>query len=130
MINELFIKLKSYLEISSFERRGVFFLLFFNLSFINIESEIFSIVGPNVNTTIKQLSLESQRGFDIKNLAGIFSYSLTSISIKQLKLKTDDSFINGAIMMDYKNGELSDFVNKVDLNIHFNEAEISTNEPA
>ena len=100
----------------------------FNLSFINIESEIFSIVGPNVNTTIKQLSLESQRGFDIKNLAGIFSYSLTSISIKQLKLKTDDSFINGAIMMDYKNGELSDFVNKVDLNIHFNEAEISTND--
>ena len=100
----------------------------FNLSFINIESEIFSIVGPNVNTTIKQLSLESQRGFDIKNLTGIFSYSLTSIFIKQLKLKTDDSFINGAIMMDYKNGELSDFVNKVDLNIHFNEAEISTND--
>ena len=31
MINELFIKLKSYLEISSFERRGVFFLLFFIL---------------------------------------------------------------------------------------------------
>ena len=76
----------------------------FNLSFINIESEIFSIVGPNVNTTIKQLSLESQRGFDIKNLTGIFSYSLTSISIKQLKLKTDDSFINGGIIMNYKEG--------------------------
>ena len=100
----------------------------FNLSFINIESEIFSIVGPNVNTTIKQLSLESQRGFDIKNLTGIFSYSLTSISIKQLKLKTDDSFINGGIIMNYKEGELSDFVNKVDLNIHFNEAKISTND--
>jgi hypothetical protein len=100
----------------------------FNLSFINIESEIFSIVGPNVNTTIKQLSLESQRGFDIKNLTGIFSYSLTSIFIKQLKLKTDDSFINGGIIMNYKEGELSDFVNKVDLNIHFNEAKISTND--
>jgi competence protein ComEA len=32
LINELFIKLKSYLEISSFERRGVFFLLFFILT--------------------------------------------------------------------------------------------------
>ena len=81
-----------------------------------------------LNTAIKQLSLESQRGLDIKNLAGIFSYSLTSISLKQLKLKTDDSFINGAIIMNYKEGELSDFVNKVDLNIHFNEAKISTND--
>ena len=40
----------------------------FNLSYINIESEFFSIEGPNVKTAIKQLSFESQRGFDIKNL--------------------------------------------------------------
>jgi hypothetical protein len=100
----------------------------FNLSNINIDSEIFSIVGPNVKTDIKQLSLVSQRGFDIKNLTGNFSYSLTSIAIKQLKLTTDDSRINGDIIMNYKKGELSDFVNKVNLNIHFNEAKISTND--
>lgn len=100
----------------------------FNLSNINISSENFSIVGPNVKTDIKQLSLVSQRGFEIKNLTGKFSYSLSSIALKQLKLITDDSRINGDIIMNYKEGELSNFVNKVNLDVHFNEAKISTND--
>ena len=100
----------------------------FNLSNITIGSENLSIVGPNVKTDIKQLSLVSQRGFEIKNLTGNFSYSLSSIALKKLKLITDDSRINGDIIMNYKEGELSDFANKVNLDVHFNEAKFSTND--
>ena len=38
------------------------------------------------------------------------------------------SLYKGDIFMYYKKGEISDFVNKVDLNFQFNEAEISTND--
>jgi len=100
----------------------------FNLSNITIGSENLSIVGSNVKTAIKQLSLVSQRGFEIKNLTGNFSYSLSSIALKKLKLITDDSRINGDIIMNYKEGELSDFANKVNLDVHFNEAKFSTND--
>ena len=100
----------------------------FNLSNITIGSENLSIVGPNVKTDIKQLSLVSQRGFEIKNLTGKFSYSLSSIALEQLNLITKGSHVNGDIIMNYKEGGLSDFINKVNLDVHFNEAKFSTND--
>tara|TARA_R110000787_G_scaffold60220_10_gene136598 strand:+ start:1325 stop:5698 length:4374 start_codon:yes stop_codon:yes gene_type:complete len=100
----------------------------FSLSKISIDSHNFSIVGPNVKTDIEQLTLIAQRGFEIKNLTGKFSYSLTSLELKQIKLRTSGSRIHGDIIMNYKEGEISDFVNKVNLDVHFNEAKISTND--
>ena len=100
----------------------------FNLSKVNIDSNNFSIEGPNVKMNIKQLSLNAKRGLEIKNLAGIFSYSLTSISLKQLSIRTGGSLIKGDIIMNYAEGEISDFVNKVVLDVHFDETKISTND--
>ncbi len=100
----------------------------FNLSKVNINSNNFSIEGPNVKTNIKQLSLKAKKGFEIKNLEGIFSYSLTSLQLKQLNLRTGGSLIKGDIIMNYAEGEISDFVNKVDLDVLFEETKISTND--
>lgn len=100
----------------------------FNLSKVNIDSNNFNIEGPNVKMHIEQLSLNAKRGIEIKNLAGIFSYSLTSISLKKLSLRTGGSLVKGDIIMNYGEGELSDFVNKVALDVHFDETKISTND--
>ncbi len=100
----------------------------FNLSEIEIKSNNLLINGPNVNTDIKLLALKAKRGFTIKSMSGDFSYSLTSLNLENLLLNTGTSTINGNIKMNYDEGGMSDFVNKVNMDVQLRETKISTND--
>ncbi|MFK5981974.1 MAG: translocation/assembly module TamB domain-containing protein [Flavobacteriaceae bacterium] len=100
----------------------------FNLSDITIKSQNLLISGPNVSTGIKLLSVKAKRGFEIKSLSGDFYYTLTSLKLEHLNLKTGDSNIKGNILMSYDEGGMADFVNKVNLDVQLEDSRVSTND--
>jgi len=100
----------------------------FNLSKIVIKTDDLSIKGPAVNITITKLSLLAKRGFEIKSLKSNFSYSQNSIKLNSLKLETKESLLKGDFLFNYKKGEISDFLNKANLDFKFTETKINTND--
>ncbi len=100
----------------------------FNLTDLNIKSKNLKILGPNVSTDIKSLSLKAKRGFEIRNLTSDFSYTLESLKLLKLNLITKESTINGDIILNYKqeNG-MSDFSNNVTINAQLEDSHVSTN---
>jgi len=101
----------------------------FNLKDIDIDTEDLLILGPNVSTDIKQLSLKAKRGFEINNLSSEFSYTMESLELLNLNLLTEQSAIKGEIKLSYlpENG-MSDFSNNVTISAHLEDTQISTND--
>ena len=100
----------------------------FVLSDIEIVTKNLMITGPNVKTNIQLLALNAKRGFEIKNLSGDFSYTLTSLELLNLNLKTGGSSIKGDIKMNYLEDGMSDFENEVNIDIVLEDTKISTND--
>ena len=100
----------------------------FNLSKIVIGTDDLSIKGPAVNIAITKLSLLSKRGFEIKSLKSDFSYNPNSIKLNSLNLESKESLLKGDFLFNFKKGEISDFLNKANLNFKFTETKINTND--
>lgn len=86
---------------------------------INGTAKDLMIKGPNVYADIKSLALKDYRGLYIKELSGLFSYTLKNILIQKTVLITEKSRIEGHVALRYKREDFSDFNNKVlfDINI-------------
>ncbi len=95
---------------------------------VNLNASDFSVIGPNVKGTIESLSLDAGRGYNIQNLSAEFSYSLEQIKIEEMLLETNNSFIKGAVILNYGENGLANFVNDVVIDAQFDEAIISTND--
>ncbi|WP_241780984.1 translocation/assembly module TamB domain-containing protein [Cochleicola gelatinilyticus] len=100
----------------------------FDLTNVNAIADNFKITGPDVFANIKELSLNADRGFSIKNLKSDFSYTTEAISLKELTLESEDSEINGEVIMTYGDGGLGDFENTVVIKADLNNTKISTND--
>mgnify|MGYP002639901423 CR=1 FL=1 len=101
----------------------------FNLKDINIKSKNLRIIGPDVSTEIKSLSLKAKRGFEIRNLTSDFSYTRESLDLIKLSLLTEQSTINGEIKLSYdKEKGMSDFANNVVITAHLKNTQVSTND--
>ncbi len=101
----------------------------FNLRDINIKTKNLKIIGPNVSTDIKQLSLKANRGFEIRNLISDFSYSRESLKLLNLNLLTKQSTINGEIIMSYDQEKgMVDFSNNVTITALLIDSQVSTND--
>jgi hypothetical protein len=100
------------------------------IDFTKMNSRVrkFKIYGSDITTEIKELSMMDHRGLFIKDLNGKFSYSKESILLKELNLLTKESSLKGSVVLTYKEGGLSDFVNKVRLDVDVDSASISTND--
>jgi len=95
----------------------------------SVSGSNFKIEGPNVTAQINALALKAKRGFEIEDMRGDFSYTLDSISIQQLDIKTKYSAIKGDITLLAGERGLSDFENKVVFKANFVEGtSINTND--
>ena len=100
----------------------------FDLTQVNLLANDFKITGPNIDADIQELSLVAQRGLTIKKLQSNFSYTLEKMEMKDLVLQTENSLINGEIILDYSEKGMADFENDVVIDAAFEDSEISTND--
>jgi hypothetical protein len=82
---------------------------------INAEVKNFKVDGPQAFGDIRNLSMIDRRGLIAEKMNTDFSYSKTGMQFKNTYLKTPFSEINGDISFQYKEGEISDFNNKVQI---------------
>ena len=101
-----------------------------DFSGINAKFKAFNIKGPNVSTTINAMSFKDHRGIYVKNLTSDFIYTKRCIVLNKLKLKTNNSFLDGKIVLDYniENGDFKDFNNRVIFDVHIDSSQIATND--
>ncbi len=90
--------------------------------------ENFYLKNESVDSRIEELSFDAVRGYQITSLVGDFHYDPDLISVKGLRLTTEDSEIEGDITMDTSDGALDDFNTLVEVEAAFAKAEISTND--
>jgi len=100
----------------------------FDFTNVNLLADNFKITGPDIDANIKELSLDAQRGFTIKNLETDFSYTMEKMELKELTLQSEHSLIKGEILLDYSENGLADFENDVKIDATFKDSEVSTND--
>lgn len=88
----------------------------------------FKIIGSNVTTNIKSLTLKDHRGLEVKELTSKFSYSKTNIFLDELAMKSANSEVKGKVQLKYKREDFKDFNNKVVFDIQFDKATIASND--
>ncbi|KOS05383.1 hypothetical protein AM493_04545 [Flavobacterium akiainvivens] len=95
---------------------------------LNGQLQDFYIKGSDITAGIKRLSLLDHRGLFIEDLTANFTLTKTTIKLETLKLKTSESELEGAVALNFKVGDMKDFVNKVQFDFPVTKASISSNE--
>ena len=95
---------------------------------LNAHTTNFKILGPNVTTSIKEMSFVDHRGLIVENLTSDFTYTKKNILLESLTLKTAESDLKGTIALKYKREDFSDFNNKVLFDVKIENASVSSNE--
>lgn len=95
---------------------------------INGKVKDLMIKGPNVYTDIKSLAFKDYRGLYVKNVTGLFSYTLKDIIIKNVVLTTEKSKVEGNVALRYKREDFSDFNNKVLFDADIKKASVSSTD--
>ncbi len=88
----------------------------------------FVLNNETVDAHIRALSFDAIKGYQIRTLDGLFHYDPDLISLKEFSLTTDDSSLEGDIILDTSDGALDDFNTLVEVEAAFAKAEISTND--
>ncbi|MCK0130731.1 translocation/assembly module TamB [Flavobacteriaceae bacterium F08102] len=85
----------------------------------------FEIVGPKVVADLRGVKFKEGRGIDVVNLTTNFTYTPTQMRFEKFSLETPFSLIKTEMKMDYRRGDLADFVNKVNIYAEFSDAKAS-----
>jgi len=102
--------------------------LLFDLTNLEAAAQDFKILGPDVFANISSLGLSSKRGFEITGLSSQFSYTTEQMTLKNMKLQTSQSTLQGDVIMNYSANGYSDFVNTVVFTASFKPSSIATND--
>jgi len=83
----------------------------------------FKLVDSDITAKMENFCFVGERKgekYNVKNFTGLFHYSKKEIRVDNLNLKTDDSTLNGHLLLSYdKPSDMSDFNNKVFWNVMF-----------
>lgn len=88
----------------------------------------FKLYGPEVTTTIKNMSFLDHRGLYVVKLSSNFSYTKKSIQLQNLDLLTKESKLKGKVALNYRVEDFSDFNNKVKFDAKINSATLASND--
>ena len=99
-----------------------------SLKNLNIEAEDFLILGPEVSTSIQDLSFDSRIGIAMEKLSTSFKYTKQQMRFDSLQIKTPGSNLFGNVVLDYNREDLKFFEDKVNISASFNESEVALNE--
>ena len=94
----------------------------------NMSLNAFKIIGSDVYAKINKLAAVYNNGLIITNLETYFAYTSRYISLKNLKLETEKSFVKGDLIMKYKDKDFDDFNNKVQFDFNIDNAKLATND--
>ncbi len=95
---------------------------------LGIVAKDFEILGPNVTTDVKELSLRSKRNIQVDQLATNFKYTKQQMRFDSLSLVTKGSKLRGNLVFDYNREDFADFIDKVKVTANFEESTVSFNE--
>ncbi len=99
-----------------------------NFKDLNIRATDFEIIGPEVVANIRVLSLNSNRGIQLKKLATDFKYTKRQMRFDSLSIQTPESLLKGNLVFDYDREDFKDFLNKVNLTAEFRESKVAFDE--
>ncbi len=99
-----------------------------NFTDLNIEAGDFLILGPEVTTEIRALSLQSSDGISVERLATSFKYTKQQMRFDSLDIQTPASELKGNLVFDYDREDFQDFLNKVHVTAEFQESTVALNE--
>lgn len=101
-----------------------------SVQFTNINGILDQLLvqGPNISAQISKMGLTDHRGIVLENSATHFKMTKTSMTFDQLVFKTKESTLSGRIAMDYKEGDLKHFTDKVNLTVQIDKSELATND--
>ena len=99
-----------------------------NFDNLKILAENFLILGPEVTTEIKALSLLSKKGLELSKLATNFKYTKQQMRFDSLNLLTPKSHVIGNLVFDYNREDLAQFIDKVNINATFIDSKVSLDE--
>ncbi len=99
-----------------------------NFKDLEIAASDFLILGPEVTMEIEALSMIGKRGIPIKKLATSFTYTKQQMRFDSLNILTPKSHLIGNLVFDYNREDLSDFLNKVNVNAVFLDSKVSLDE--
>ena len=100
----------------------------FEASSINADLSDFTILGPNLKVNVQKMAFLYDRGLFIKNLKANYSFTKKFMKLENLSLETDNSFIEGSVIMNYDMNDFADFVNKVPFDIKINKSSLASND--
>lgn len=95
---------------------------------LNIQSDDFLILGPDVSLKVRDLNFTSKKGVLVNHLETEFSYTKSQMRLDSLHIETPGSNIQGEAVFNYETGDFQDFLNKVEINGKFQESTVSLDE--
>lgn len=96
---------------------------------INLEGENLYVEGLHVELQSNKLSLLYNNGINVTDLTTKMYLNFGVMSFKDVELKTDQSTdLRGDLKFTYKENDLSDFVNKVQLTAEIKKSTLATND--
>jgi len=104
---------------------------FIRIRNIKAHMERFLIIDDSLSGDIRKMSFTEANGFDVKNMSAQFIVAYTTMDFANLKLESNSSKLNGKFHFDYDNyGELSDFIEEVQMRGSIRSSSIDLNELA
>lgn len=88
----------------------------------------FLIKGPEIYGTVKNVSFLDHWGMNVQNLTADFSHTKTSIGLKDMKLVTDQSDIEGNLKLTFEPGDMKYFVDKVKWDFEIKKAKLNSSD--
>ena len=95
---------------------------------LDVEADGFTILGPEVRTDIRALSLHSARDIRIEELTTSFTYTPQQMRFDSLSIRTPLSELKGQLLFDYEREDLAEFTDKVQVTAGFRESVVSLDE--
>lgn len=95
---------------------------------LQLHVEDFRLVDDDIKAKLANFCFFAERNgekYNVKNFTGLFHYSKKEIRIDNLNLRTDDSVLNGNLVLAYDQpSDMSDFNNKVTWDVFFDRGSI------
>jgi hypothetical protein len=95
---------------------------------INAELNDFRILGPDIAAHIEKMSFHDSTGLYVKNLGADLVYTKTNIKLNNLDLLTENSMLQGDVVLSYAKADFKDFKNKVKFDVNIKKGALATND--
>ncbi|WAC02811.1 hypothetical protein N7U66_03940 [Lacinutrix neustonica] len=95
---------------------------------LDVNATNFLINGSEVEAGINTLSFLDKRGLVMQNMSTNFKYTLNTMVFDDLIIKTKKSALKGDLTFNYNREDLADFVNKVNIEARFTDANVALDE--